>query len=108
MYDRQLRKRRVPKEMGADGLAVQRPCRGLAIAIPCSFEIDVNEVPASSWATAATAGTCCAVCEGKQDRIAFADRFVANSLSGVSDYACSFVAEDSRVFAGVSEEPVSE
>jgi hypothetical protein len=29
-------------------------------------------------------------------------------LSSCSDYACSFVAEDSRVFAGVSEEPVSE
>jgi hypothetical protein len=65
LYHRQFRKRRVPKEMGADGLAIQRPCRGFAIAIPCSFEIDIDEIPASSRATAATTGTCYAVCEGK-------------------------------------------
>jgi hypothetical protein len=108
MYHRQLRKRRVSKEVGADRLPVQRPCRGLAIAISRGLEVDIDEIPASSRTAAATTGTCCASCERKKHRITFADRFIANSLSGFPDYACPFVAEDCWVFAGVSKEPVSE
>jgi hypothetical protein len=98
----------VSKEVGADRLPIQRPCRWLAIAIPHGFEVDIDEIPASSRTAAATTGTCCASCERKKHRITFADRFVANSLSGFPDYACSFMAENCWIFAGISEEPVSE
>jgi len=95
--------------MRADGLtAVQRPRRGLTIAVPAGFEIDIDEVPASRRAAAATAGTFGAVGKGEENGVAHADRFVANRSSGFADYACSFVAENCWVFASVSEESVSE